>query len=58
METQVRELIRQAKMEVAVAENHLNWADNPEDVEICIYKLTAAEKYLDKVIKMAKESNL
>lgn len=49
-------LLKQAKMEVEVAENHLNWAVTPEDVDICIYRLVSAEKYLEKVVKMAKES--
>lgn len=49
-------MLEQAKLEVAVAENHLNWAETPEDVEICIYKLASAEKYLNKVIKLAKEN--
>ena len=47
-------MLEQAKLEVA--ENHLNWVETPEDVEICIYKLTSAEKYLNKVIKLAKEN--
>lgn len=49
-------LLKKAKMEVEVAENHLNWASTPEDVDICIYRLTSAEKYLEKVIKLAKEN--
>lgn len=51
-------LLKQAKMEVEVAENHLNWASTPEDVDICIYRLVSAEKYLDKVIKLAKDCSL
>ena len=49
-------LLKQAKMEVEVAENHLNWASTPEDVDICIYRLVSAEKYLEKVVKLAKET--
>lgn len=49
-------LLKQAKMAVEVAENHLNWASTPEDVDICIYQLISAEKYLEKVVKMAKET--
>ena len=49
-------LLKKAKMEVEVAENHLNWASTPEDVDICIYRLVSAEKYLEKVVKLAKES--
>lgn len=54
METEVRELLRKAREEVLVAENHLNWAESQEDIDICVYRLTAAEKNLDRVIKMAK----
>lgn len=56
MEDTIIKMLEQAKLEVAVAENHLNWAETPEDAEICIYRLTSAEKYLDKVIKLAKEN--
>ena len=56
MKDTIIKMIEQAKLEVAVAENHLNWAETPEDAEICIYRLTSAEKYLDKVIKLAKEN--
>ena len=51
-------LLKKAKLEVEVAENHLNWASTPEDVDICIYRLASAEKYLDKVIKLAKDCSL
>lgn len=50
-------LLKKAKMEVEVDENHLNWASTPEDVDICIYRLVSAEKYLEKVVKLAKENN-
>ena len=49
-------LLKKAKLEVEVAENHLNWASTPEDVDICIYRLVSAEKYLEKVVKFAKET--
>ena len=49
-------LLKKAKLEVEVAENHLNWASTPEDVDICIYRLASAEKYLEKIIKLAKET--
>ena len=48
-------LLKKAKLEVEVAENHLNWASTPEDVDICIYRLVSAEKYLEKIIKLAKD---
>ena len=40
----VVDFLPKCKLEVVVAENHLNWADTPEDVDICIYRLVSAEK--------------
>ena len=50
----INELLKQVKREVAIAENHLNFAD-ADFVDVAILELTTAKKKLDIVIKLAKQ---
>ena len=54
MKDDTNELLKQVKREVAIAENHLNFAD-ADFVDVAILELTAAKKKLDIVIKLAKQ---
>lgn len=38
-----------------MAQNHFDWADSPEEVDIAIYELKAAELSLSNFLRLQKE---
>lgn len=43
---------------IEVAQNHLDWAVGPDEVEVAIYEMIAAEKALELYIKGEKNNGL
>lgn len=50
--------IRQAEIQLEVAENRFNYAKDPEDIDIAIIDMLSAEKKLNRLRKLAKKEGV